>query len=403
MRLAYLTTAYPKVSHTFIRREIVELERRGHEVTRLAIRGADGVIADPADREEATRTFVVLEASPIRFAWSAVVTAIGHPIRVLRALGATIAMSRASDRGLVRHLAYLLEAMLLLRRLHGRGIEHLHVHFGTNAATVALLLDMLGGPPFSFTVHGPSEYDAPIAFSLGRKIEAARFVVAITSFGRSQLQRWSSPAHWNRIKIVHCGVSEDFLADCPEVSDVDRFVNIGRLTPQKGQIVLLEALAQLRKQGRRPQLVLGGDGEMRDEIENAIDRLGLRDQVTITGWISEAEVRKQISEARCLVLPSSAEGLPVVIMEALALRRPVISTYIAGIPELVVPGEVGWLAPASDVDRLAECMLEALDTPIERLRSMGHRGRELVRRHHSVATETERLEGHFRDAIAGIP
>jgi glycosyltransferase involved in cell wall biosynthesis len=406
MRLAYLTTAYPKVSHTFIRREIVELERRGHEMTRLAIHGAEGVIADPADQAEAGRTFVCLAQSPVRFAWSAVATLLRHPIRSMRALATAISLSRPSDRGLLRHLAYLLEAMVLLRHIAPKRIEHLHVHFGTNAATVALLMRILGGPPFSFTVHGPTEYDAPIAFSLGRKIAASRFVVAITHFGRSQLSRWVSPRLWERIRIVHCGVSEEFLADGPEVPDVERFVNIGRLTPQKGQVVLLEALALLRERGRRPHLVLGGDGEMRPEIEAAIDRLGLRDQVTITGWISEAEVRRHLAESRCMVLPSFAEGLPVVIMEALAMRRPVISTYIAGIPELVVPGEVGWLAPASDASRLAECMLEALDAPVERLRAMGSKGRELVRERHRVTTETAKLEDHFREAIAqaaGVP
>ncbi len=399
MRIAYLTTAYPKVSHTFIRREIVELERRGNEVTRLAIRGAEGVIADPADREEAARTFVCLDQSPVRFAWSTLSTLLRHPSRFIRALATAVSLSRASERGLIKHLAYLAEATVLLRHLRGRGIEHLHVHFGTNACAVAMLMRILGGPPFSFTVHGPSEYDAPIGFSLGRKIEASSFVVAITSFGRSQLRRWVSPRLWDRIRIVRCGVGEDFLADGPEVSDVDRFVCVGRLTPQKGQIVLLEALALLRSRGRRPHLVLGGDGEMRPDVEAAIDRLGLREQVSITGWISEAEVRRHIAESRCMVMPSFAEGLPVVIMESLAMRRPVISTYIAGIPELVVPGEVGWLAPASDVDRLADCMLDALETPVERLREMGSRGRELVHGRHRIATEVERLEGFFRESI----
>lgn len=399
MRLAYLTTAYPKVSHTFIRREIVELERRGHEVTRLAIRGADGVIADPADRKEAARTFVCLHQSPIRFLWSAVATSLRHPIRTMRALATAISLSGPSDRGLLRHLAYLLEAMVLLRHVGPGRVEHLHVHFGTNAAAVAMLMRILGGPPFSFTVHGPSEYDAPVAFSLGRKIAASRFVVAITHFGRSQLRRWTPPRLWGRIRIVHCGVSDEFLAEGPEVPDVEQFVNIGRLTPQKGQLVLLEAMAILRDRGRRPHLVLGGDGELRPDIEAAIDRLGLRDQVTITGWISEADVRRHIAASRCMVMPSFAEGLPVVIMESLAMRRPVISTYIAGIPELVVPGEVGWLAPASDADRLAACMLEALETPIARLREMGARGRELVRERHRVATETAKLERCFSESI----
>ncbi len=400
MRLAYLTTAYPKVSHTFIRREIVELERRGNEVTRLAIRGAEGMIADPADRDEAARTFVCLDQPATRFAWCTLTTMLRHPARFARALATTVSLSRTSDRGLFKHLAYLAEATVLLRFVLPKRIEHLHVHFGTNAAAVAMLMRILGGPPFSFTVHGPSEYDAPLGFSLGRKIEASRFVVAITSFGRSQLRRWVSPSLWDRIRIVHCGVSEEFLADAEEVPDVARFVCVGRLTPQKGQIVLLEALALLRDRGRRPHLVLGGDGEMRDDIEAAIDRLGLREQVTITGWISEAEVRQHIAESRCMVMPSFAEGLPVVIMESLAMRRPVISTFIAGIPELVVPGEVGWLAPASDVERLADCMMDALDAPIDRLRAMGSRGRELVREHHRIATEVERLEGFFRASIA---
>lgn len=401
LRLAYLTTEYPAVSHTFIRREILELERRGHSVLRLSVRASKPDLPDAADRAEVERTLYVLAQGLPRLVGAAVEVMLTRPGRAFRALAMARRMSAASDRGMVRHLAYFVEACYLLGVLQRERIEHVHVHFGTNPAAVARLIRCLGGPGYSMTVHGPDEFDAPGALSLGEKIADSKFTVAISSFGRAQLQRWAAPEHWSKIQVVHCTVDQAFAGDAEPISEDNRtFVCVGRLAPQKGQLVAVNAMAQLRDQGVDAQLVLVGDGEMRSVIEQAIARHDLSDRVTITGWASGAEVRAHLEGARAMVLPSFAEGLPVVIMEAMALGRPVISTYVAGIPELVRPGENGWLVPAGDPAALADAMKDALSTTHTTLTAMGAAAVTAVRQGHSVETEVAQLEQHFTHTIA---
>lgn len=402
LRIAYLTTEYPKVSHTFIRREILELERRGHHVLRLAIRDSQGAIADPADQAEESKTFHVLRCGMVRLMTDALVVKLSHLGRWFSALRAMRWMSKASERGLIRHIAYLVEAAVLLRVVKRERIQHVHVHFGTNATSVVRLMRILGGPTYSFTVHGPDEFDAPRGFSLGDKIADAAFVVAITDYCSAQLRRWSHWTHWNRIHVVHCTIADAFLND--DVTPIDPASNtlvcVGRLSAQKGQLLLLGAVKRLVDEGVELHIILAGDGEMREVIEARIAELNLQDHITITGWISEAQVRDHLRMARGLILPSFAEGLPVVIMEALALGRPALTTRITGIPELVRDGENGWLVPAGNVDALTDAMRTMLQTPVDDLNAMGKAGHEAVQREHNVTTEVDKLERHFRDAIA---
>jgi glycosyltransferase involved in cell wall biosynthesis len=259
------------------------------------------------------------------------------------------------------------------------------------------LWSALSGIPFSFTVHGPEEFDRPEGLGLDIKIARARFVVAISNFGRSQLMRWCPNDQWKKLHIVHCGVDDCFLdpTKSSPVPDVRRLVCVGRLCEQKGHGILVEASARLADEGEPFELVLVGDGPLRSQIETLARDRGLSDQVRITGWKSGREVTQEVLAARALVLPSFAEGLPVVLMEALALQRPVISTYVAGIPELVVPGICGWLVPAGSVTALCEAIRSALHTPIERLEAMGEMGALRVRQLHCALTEAEKLRALF--------
>lgn len=393
LRLAYLTTQYPKVSHTFIRRELTELERRGHHVLRLAIRPADSAIVDPADLQEDGRTIRCLSQPWWRLAVAAMLVLVSRPRRSAHAVAMAFRMGRTSERGLLRHLAYLVEAAFLLRILQRDRIEHVHVHFGTNAAAVARIIRAMGGPSYSMTIHGPDEFDNPRSAGLALKQADAAFTVAISDYCSAQLRRWAAPDHWPKIHVVRCGVSSKFLTKHEPIDpSSDTLVCVGRLCSQKGQLLLIDAMTRLREQGFAPKLVLAGDGEMRKALESKIERRGLRKQVHITGWIDETQVREHILAARAMVLPSFAEGLPVVIMEAMALGRPVISTYVAGIPELVRPGETGWLVPAGNVADLADAMRQALLAPVEQLDRMGQLGRDRVARFHDAATEAGRLE-----------
>jgi glycosyltransferase involved in cell wall biosynthesis len=259
-----------------------------------------------------------------------------------------------------------------------------------------MLLRALGGPTYSFTVHGPEEFDKPTFIGLPEKIRRARFVVAISSFGRSQLSRWIDMSHWSKVAVVHCGIEQAFHQQTQAGNPTARrLVCVGRLCEQKAQLLLLDAALLVRDSGERFELVLAGDGEMRAQVEDKVRELGLRDMVRITGWIGSEQVRDEILAARALVLPSYAEGLPVVLMEAMALGRPVVTTYVAGIPELVTTPDCGWLVPAGDVVALAKAMLACLETSPERLVALGlaARGRALAR--HDADVEAGKLRRLF--------
>ena len=394
--VAYLINQYPKVSHSFIRREILALERQGVSVLRVAARGWADDVPDPVDRQERERTRYLLQRGFAPVLLAAARVALARPARFVAALQLAWARSRRSDRSLLHHLAYLAEAALLVEWLAAERITHLHAHFGTNPADVAMLARELGGPPYSFTVHGPEEFDRPDALGLGEKARRAAFVVAISSFGRSQLFRWLPHAHWGHVEVVHCGLEAAFHEGVPRGDfAARRLVCVGRLCEQKGQLLLVQALHRLAARGVVLELVLAGDGEMRGEIESMVEQLGLTSQVRITGWIGSAQVRTEILAARALVLPSFAEGLPVVIMEAMALCRPVITTYVAGIPELVCNDENGWLVAAGDIEALADAMAACLDAPADRLARMGDAAHRRVLARHDIDREAAKLAALF--------
>jgi colanic acid/amylovoran biosynthesis glycosyltransferase len=397
MRVAYFTNQYPKVSHSFVRREIQALERQGVNVERIALRGWGDELVDANDLSEREKTHYLLRRGLGALLPAAARQMLVAPIALLKAMGLALRLSRLSDRPAPYHLVYLIEACELVRWCRQRGISHLHVHFGTNPAEVALLARAIGGPSFSFTVHGPDEFDRPLGLHLREKIEAASHVVAISSYGRSQLYRWVDHRHWQKIHVVHCGLEASFFDPAPvePFPTAPRLVCVGRLCEQKGQLLLLEALRKLRDREVDFHLVLAGDGEMRGELEQYIALHHLGSHVSITGWISSEQVRQELGAARIMVLASFAEGLPVVIMEAMALGRPVLSTSIAGIPELVRHGIDGWLIPAGDVDALSEALTHALATPETDLQKMGASARARVRERHSIDTEAIKLRHLF--------
>ena len=396
VRVAYLINHYPAVSHSFIRREILALERRGVEVMRIALRGWDGALADPDDVRERERTRFVLQQGGLALLAAMLANALARPLAFVAAARLATRMAVGSDRSLFYHWIYLGEACVVARWLRAARIGHVHAHFGTNSAEVAMLAALLAPASYSFTVHGPDEFDRPGAIGLAEKIRRAAFVVGISAFTRSQLYRWVESVHWDKIHVVHCGLDRAFHdgAVAPPANGA-RLVCVGRLGEQKGHLLLLAAMRRAFDRGLVFDLVLAGDGELRGAIEERIRALDLASHVRITGWIASAAVRSEIEAARALVLPSFAEGLPVVIMEAMALRRPVVTTFVAGIPELVRDGENGWLVPAGDVDALADAIVASLAADGDALARMGSAGRERVLARHDVDVEAGRLARLF--------
>lgn len=391
--VAYLMNTYPVTSATFIRREIAALEALGVSVSRFALRPWDQPLVDPADRQEQTRTTYLLAPGGLRLLGMALREGGRNPRGFLRATRTAWQLYRNAARGsFVRHVAYLLEAVHLKRSLGA--CTHVHAHFSTNTAAVALLCAELGGPGYSFTAHGPDEFLDPVAASLRMKLEHARFVVAITEFARVQLALAGGMSIWPKLNVVRCGVDLDDLPVSPAPAPDAPFVCVGRLCVQKAQELIVAALADVHQTHPHARVVLIGDGDTRPAIGAAIDRHGLGAHVDLRGWADNAGVRDALAQARALLLPSFAEGLPIVIMEAHALGRPVISTYIAGIPELV-DAQSGWLVPAGDVSALADAMRACMQASPEQLARMGATGRTRVEAAHDITQSAAQLKALF--------
>jgi colanic acid/amylovoran biosynthesis glycosyltransferase len=226
--------------------------------------------------------------------------------------------------------------------------------------------------------------------------------VVVSEAGRAHLQQCCPPSTWDRMHVVRCTIDARFNA--PDVAPVPadrRIVFVGRLCTEKAPLLLLEAVARLNAEGQACELTMIGDGPLRSALAERVRQLGLGARVRLLGWASADAVKRHIVEARALVLPSFAEGLPVVLMEALALRRPVVCTAVGGIAELVVDGDNGWLVPPGNLAALASAIAEVLNSAPADLQRMGDNGAQRVARQHDPQAAGRRLAALFGAAQPG--
>ncbi len=394
-RVAYLINQYPAVSHTFIRREILALERMGITVDRIALRGWDATLVDQADLDELEKTRFVLKDGVGAVLKAMARMAVKRPGAFAKALKEAMAMSRNAIRPLPYHLIYLAQACRIRDWIDETGATHLHAHFGTNSAEIAYLVHLLDGPEYSFTIHGQDEIEGAKRLHFPRKIGHARFVASVSAYCRAQILREIPVEHWDKMKVIHCGLDETYFApETPPFPESPRFLSVARISPEKGHLILLDAFAEVYKENPEARLTFAGDGDMRPMVETRIAELELADAVEITGWVDAQRVQAELARASVLVQPSFIEGLPVVIMEAMARHRPIVSTYVAGIPELVTP-DVGWLVPAGDVPALADAMKIAISADSGTLSAMGRAAATRAKERHLVDNEAAKLAAGF--------
>lgn len=393
MRVAYLTSEYPAPSHTFIRREVMALRERGVDVETFSIRspGRDAVLSEAAERERA-RTTYVLPTTLFRVARSQA-RALLRPVAYVRTLRDALRHRVPGLRALLWASFHFVEAILLVEALRRAKITHLHNHFANSSATVGYLASRFLGIDFSLTLHGISEFDHPAGTLLPAKIAHARFVACVSYFGRAQAMRITPSEHWSKMRIVRCGVPLEAIPKRKDRKGPIRVLAVGRLSPEKGHLGLLEAFARAAA-GIEAELRIVGGGPLRDEIARRIEQLGLGGRCTLTGQLPNDEVLALLADSDVFVLPSFMEGLPVVLMEAMAAEVPVIAPWVAGIPELVTDGENGRLYRVGDFDHLATRLRELLEDAGARLR-MGRAGAERVRDEFDVRKAIEPLIERF--------
>lgn len=394
MKLAYLLNSYPMTSTTFIRREIRAIEAQGVPVTRFAVRHWDGTLVDPEDIAEQQATEYLLTGGIARLFGALFVELFTNLPRLLAALPRWTALLRAGG-GFVRHFAYLLQAIRFRQRAAALGITHVHVHFSTNAAAVAMLAGRLGGPGYSFTVHGPDELVDPAANLMGAKVADARFVVAITNYCRGRILEHAAPADAAKVVVIACGIR---IGDYPFTVPAqwgERLVCVGRLCANKAQALIPAAVAAVREEFPGLVVELIGGGEDEALVRAEIAKHDVAAMFDLTGWAANEVVTRHVQQSRALLLPSFAEGLPIVIMEALALGRPVLTTRIAGIPELV-DDRVGWIVPPGDHDALVAAIRAALRAGPDELAGKGAEGRARIEARHDVDASAAALIAAFR-------
>jgi colanic acid/amylovoran biosynthesis glycosyltransferase len=399
MTVAYVVSQYPAASHTFIRREIEALRSGGIDIQTFSVRHpVIGELHSPRDRAEFEKTYYLLPTKLKDLLAAHVVAFASRPTSYLRVLLLALRHRVPGPRALIWAVFHFAEAIQLSRELERRKVRRIHNHFANSGATVGMLAAQFLQLPWSLTLHGISETDYPAGLLLSAKIEAASFVACVSEFGRAQAMRVSSPEHWNKMIIVRCGLN---LADLPkkpiDVNKRTRLICVGRLSAEKGHLGLLNAFASVRARNLDAELVLVGDGPERMRIEHAIQALNLQDVVHLTGVLSEQETLEQIAHADVLVLASFMEGLPVVLMEALALGVPVVATRVAGIPELVVHETNGLLFSPANWDELAEYLSRLLSDSALRNRLAGA-GPSKVFSNHNIQTAFKPLFSKFTEA-----
>lgn len=394
--IGYLTSLYPAASHTFIFDEIQSLRRMGIAIKTATIRPAvDTDAFGPAQMQECKTTNCVVGTPLTRIVTIHGAAFAMRPMRYLGALRYAFQLRRRARLPRLMMAAYFVEAVLVARWMREEGIKHLHVHFGNPAATVALIAKRLAGIRFSLSIHGPDIFDDVSLNLLAEKIQEADFSRCISRYCRSQSCRLIPYKDWVKLQVVRCGVDTELFDARPEPGNaVPRVLCVGRLVPAKGQHVLMEACALLRGRGIALKLSIIGDGPDRLSLEEAARNFDLDGTVAFMGMRSHEAVCEELARTDLLVLPSFAEGIPVVLMEAMAREVPCISTPVMGIPELIRHGENGYLANTTDPVDLADKIQALIDDPPLRHR-LGVKARETILREYNLQDNCRQLRELF--------
>lgn len=397
MQIGYLTGLYPRATDTFIQREVMGLRKIGLDVQTFSIRrpGNEHIVG-PEQTQERKQTYYLLPVNPGRLLFPHLQILICSPRRYISSLMLALKTSQPGIRGFLYQVFYFLEAGILAQVISQKKITHLHNHIANSSCTVAMLAAELGGFSFSFTMHGPHIFFEPRRWRLDEKIKRAKFVACISHFCRSQGMIFVRPEHWPKLKIVRCGVQIELFEPVVHEGQGHRLLYVGRLAVEKGLPILLESLKSLVGEYPDLKLTVIGDGADRLFLENLTQELGLAQHVWFVGYKSQGEVRQYLKENDIFVLSSFAEGIPVVLMEAMATALPVIATQIAGISELVESGGNGYLVPPGEINALTERISELINNADHR-NYLGRNGRDKVEKDFCIDNNIKKLYLNFQD------
>lgn len=403
LHVGYLTGEYPRATDTWIQREVAALRRQDVDVTTFSIRrpGPEHLVGPEQEEGQATTTYLLEQITPIGLLRDHTTQLLRHPRRYLETLALAWRTRRPGFRGSVYQLFYFAEAVVLAAEVRKRGIDHLHNHLGDSSCTVAMLAGNLGRFPFSFTLHGPAIFFEPYTWRLDEKIKRSAFTACISHFCRSQAAIFA-PDCTDKLHIVHCGIEPERLTAMKHEGRGTRMLFVGRIAVDKGIEVLIDAIAELRRRHDDLTLTVVGDGPYRNHLEDLCERRSLADSITFVGSKNQDEVAKLLMDHDLFVLPSFAEGVPVVLMEAMGAGLPVVATYVGGMTELVDDGVTGFLVRPFDKTQLVRRIEQLIEDPALRGR-IGRAAREAVLADFVSAVEAARLAQLISDHGRGVP
>ncbi len=400
-KLLYIINQYPAISHTFIEGEIRGLETLGFEIDRLSFNTPDRPIEalSLAEKSEAALTTCLkqeLKDRPHIY----LLFALLHPIRSIAALRTALKMGKKANKR-AKHFGYFLAALVAGKIASDSKPDLIHAHFSTQACSIALLASRLSKVGYSVTVHGPDEFYDVEANNLKEKYSNADAIITISEFAKSQVLKQLELSQWDKVFVNHLGVDVDKFAPQPKTAQPGplNVLCVGRLVNAKGQGVLLRALEIIDSLETDVSVTLVGDGPDREQLEEYAAMRAL--PATFVGIINSDELPDVIAETDLFVLPSFAEGIPIVLMEAMAMGVPCITTHITGIPELITDGLDGLLVPAGSAEQLATAIKKMHDDPAIR-RNLGHEAITTINNSWQIKSSNERLAELFVKLTRGL-
>lgn len=400
MRIAYLVSQYPAINHTYILSEILGLRDQGIEVNTISISPPDRPLSELSDieRAEAKQTFYVKRCGWTRTAGALLRTFFAFPATFFRTFFFALQLSRLCPIEIARWLLFFVQAVLVGDYMRRSGLKHVHVHY---SSSVGLLVARIFPLTVSHTIHGSGEFENAALFHMSEKVQHARFICAISRYGKSQIMRLSRPEHWDRIHVCPLGVDPERFA--PKQGGHKRgepveLLTVGQLAPAKGMHILIAAVALLRTRGRNIRLRVIGDGPLRQSLARYAKTTGVGREVIFDGFCNNAALYRFYAQADIFVMASFAEGVPVVLMEAMAMELPCVSSRITGIPELIEDGKTGLLVSPADEAALAEAVERLIEDESLR-RELGRAARERIVQDYHIARNTARLAEIFRSHL----
>ncbi|MFC1831696.1 glycosyltransferase family 4 protein [Thermodesulfobacteriota bacterium] len=363
----------------------------------MSIRGTDCSLdkLSQEEVEEQKQTYFVVDNGAVSATVGAFREFFRMPSQFLRGCLGALSLAGMKPKLWPMYLIYFLEAVVAGARFRQEQVTHVHTHF---ASTVTLLMSRLNGFTFSITIHGPAEFDDVKGFHLADKVSEARLVVAISHYAASQIMRVAAPEHWKKIEVVRLGIAPDSLKT-RSLHDHDagkpyELLTVGRLAHVKAQLVLLNVLERLRERSIAARLTLVGEGPLRPALEKEVQARGLGELVELTGALNFEQVIHHFHNADIFVLPSFAEGVPVVLMEAMAMRLPCVSTWVNGIPELIMDGHEGLLTAPADVDGLVDRIEYLINNPEKQVQIV-HSAQKKVLEKYNLSKNVQKLSETF--------